>query len=622
MFLKNSLAKHYLFFIFLPILLLKLIYSRSTILNEFNFFQTIWVEMFFLIFFLALIEAIPSQKIKWIVYLTLNFILSTLLLGMILYYNYTGHIATVLMLSEFGQVGTVKDSALQLFKPIYLVLFADFIVLLAVKLFKKPKTSATTPKKNRWFLYGALILSLVMISVSVISHKDTRVARTDLAMKKQGLFTYEFLSVYNKMFVSASMSKNIDEIRQQIQDLKGVTYLPVEELKHHGVAYDKNLIVVQLEAFQDLLIDLEIDGQEVTPFLNSLAKESLYFSNTQQQISAGTTSDAEFISNTSLYPAPWEATTTLFGDREIPSLPKLLKTEGYKTMTMHTNDVSFWNRTNLYPALGFEEYFDKEFFGTEDTIGIGASDEVLFTKAISEFKSKQRWNQKFYAQLVTVTSHHPFTMPTDKIGITVPDEIKDTIVGKYLESANYTDRMLENFVNDLKDEGIWDDSMLVVYGDHLGLQTATFEEKDFTAAKYVLGRDYNFIDQYKIPLIIHVPNTGLTEEITTLTGQLDIMPTVTNLLGIPLDDTVHFGQDILNYPENIFAMRYYLPYGTFFTEDILFVPETGFEDGIAYDLKTYKKIANTAPFAEQYERMMQLVDLSDQYMLSLPKQEK
>ena len=112
----------------------------------------------------------------------------------------------------------------------------------------------------------------------------------------------------------------------------------------------------------------------------------MYFPKVYQQIGPGNTSDAEFIFNTSLYSAPYTATSETFGNRAIPSLPKLLKASDYTSLTFHANDVSFWSRDQLYPALGFDQYYDTEFFGNEDVIGIGPSDEYVYQKALPELK--------------------------------------------------------------------------------------------------------------------------------------------------------------------------------------------------------------------------------------------
>src|SRR5690606_37720784 len=116
---------------------------------------------------------------------------------------------------------------------------------------------------------------------------------------------------------------------------------------YFGAAKGKNLIVIQLEAFQNFVIGLSVLDQEITPNLNRLKSSSFYFPYFYQQIGEGNTSDAEFISNTSLYPLGSPAMSKLVGGKTVESLPRILSSYGYETMTMHVNDVSFWQRDEL-----------------------------------------------------------------------------------------------------------------------------------------------------------------------------------------------------------------------------------------------------------------------------------
>jgi lipoteichoic acid synthase len=104
-------------------------------------------------------------------------------------------------------------------------------------------------------------------------------------------------------------------------------------------------------------------------------------------------------------------------------------------------------------------------------------------------------------------------------------------------------------------------------------------------------------------------------------GQLDIMPTIANLLGISLQEqgVVHFGQDLLNIQKNVFGMRYYLPTGSFFNDHILFVPGKGFDDGTAVSLQTLQPVIDFKAYKSDYDYVMELMKLSDQYVNMLPK---
>lgn len=617
---KLGLENHTQFFIFTFLVLLKFLLVRGLLFEDASLFYTIFVEIGYILLLFGAVELLPVKMMKKTLYVGLNLVFSIMLLAVLIYHDYFGYIVTVHVFSQIGQVGTVKDSVLQLVEPIYFLLFIDFLILVAYYFINRKK-SELSGGLNLKFVIPVLVVGIALVGFNLFTQKDNDIANTVLAAEKQGILTYEILAVKEKVVQESEPAMTVEEqasLPEKIREVKGIEPMPEDMLRFAGVAKDKNIIVIQAEAFQDFTIGLEVDGQEVTPFLNELVGESLYFPNVYQQIGPGNTSDAEFISNTSLYPSAWTATSETFSDRDIPSFPKLLGEVGYRSMTFHANDVTFWSRDKMYPALGFDKYYDIEFFGSEDVIGIGPSDEYVYEKALPELKGLYDKGEKFYAQFVTLSSHHPFKIPADKEVIDLPAEFDGSIVGDYLKSINYTDRALRGFVDDLKEAGMWEDTVLVLYGDHFGLQPSGLENADFGLLKDLIGHDYTFLDQFNIPLIVSVGGTEIAEVNNVVGSQIDIMPTVANLVGVSLDEFVHFGQDIVNYPNNLFGVRYYMPVGSFFNNEIAFKPAEGFADGEGFNIHTGEAVTFTQ-YKEDYERILELLKMSDDYMNSLPK---
>ncbi|WP_102344792.1 LTA synthase family protein [Bacillus sp. Marseille-P3661] len=625
MFKKFGLETHTQFFVFLALVLLKFFVVRTLLFEGTGFFYTIFVEIGYLFFIFGLVELFPLYRLKKLLYVTINLVFSILLLAILIYHDYYGYIVTFQAFSQIDQVGTIKDSVLQLIDPIYLVLFADLILLTVLALVRKKAQLIENRERTLKFILPVMIVGIALLAFNIFTQKDTVIADTVLAAEKQGILTYEILSAKTVAASATALTDAEQEITPDlVHELKEIVHLPKEDLKLNGIAKDKNIIVIQAEAFQDFTLNLEIDGQEVTPFLNELLKESLYFPNVYQQIGQGNTSDAEFLFNTSLYPAPWTATSETFGDREIPSFPRLLKEQGYKSLTFHANDVTFWNRDEMYPALGFDQFYDINFFGNfghEDVIGMGPSDEYVYNMALPELKELHEQNQKFYAQFVTLSSHHPFIIPGNHDVIKLPEKFDGTLVGSYLKAINYTDQALEQLVNALKKEGMWEDTILVFYGDHFGLQPSGLSELDFEVLEAAIGHEYTQLDQFNIPFIVTVGGQNISEENVAIGGQIDMMPTVANLLDLSLENQVIFGQDLVNYYDNLFGMRYYMPNGAFFNKDIAFRPEEGFTDGEALDIYLRDPIEDFSRYEEDYNRVLKLMQLSDQYMKSLPQRE-
>ena len=614
---KFGLQKHRLFFYIVPIFLLKFIIVRYFLFEKVHIFETIWVEIFYLLFIFVLIEFLSNDRIKSITYIVINTILSILLMGLVLYFKYSGQVVSILMLSQLKQVGTVKESVAKLFNPLYAVLLLDLIILLIWKWKTKFTFHFGVQSKNHLFLAVMMIASFAMVVTSVVTNKNQLIASAAHVAESEGIFTYEIVTVIQNFTKPPELTLPPHKLQAKINELKQ-REITTTQPKFNAALQGKNVVFIQLEAFQDFLINLKVDGQEITPFLNVLASDSLYFSNVYQQIAVGSTSDAEFISNTSLYPNSNEATTKEFGDRAIPSLPKLLQKEGYYTITMHANEVAFWNRENLYPALGFEKWYDEEYFGDEEIIGIGLSDKIFFQKSHDVLKNLHDNDQLFYSQLVTLTSHHPFTLPAEENTLQLPTAYDDSIVGDYLRVAHYVDKQLKAFFEQLAKDHLLEDCVIVLYGDHQGLQENTLSLEDKEILDTLIGHEYNFLDQYNIPLLIHAYDENVTGQFDIVGGQIDILPTVANLIGLSLDNFIYFGQDLLNSENNLFGMRYYMPYGSFFYNDTVYMTQTSYEDGTGYDINTRKNVPTTMNLSNEYKRIMQLLELNDQYLNSLP----
>jgi lipoteichoic acid synthase len=616
---KLNIQKHRLFFLFLPLFICKFLIVRYFLFKEFQPLETLAFELVYIVFFLSLFELIKRERVKWITYLVFNIIVTGLLLGLVLYFKYSGQIVSIIMLSQLNQVGTVKDSVFKLLHPIYAVLLIDLFVIFITRAIRKYKVVQNHFHVNRLVLIPVAILCFSVISYFIIVEKDKLIVNAAYSAEKTGIFTYEIVCVMQMFQDPPTLSKKeIDSLQSTIFSIKDINPQLESSRNHFAELEGRNIIYIQLEAFQNLLIHQSVNDQEITPFLNKLVEDSLYFPNIYQQIAAGSTSDAEFLANTSLYPNTPGATTKVLSDRDIPSFPKLLREQGYTSITLHANDVDFWNRDNLYPALGFDYYYDIDFFGKQQIIGIGPSDRVLFEKAIPELKQLEEANKPFYAQFITLTSHHPFVLPEVLNDFELPKEMDDHIIGDYIQVAHYVDKQLQYFFEQLEENDLLDNSVIVLYGDHQGLQQKNFTEEDLAIMKSVLGYDYTIMDQLNIPLIIHASESSLKGQVDVVGGQIDILPTVSNLIGLSLDNYIYFGQDLLNDEDNLLAIRYYLPHGSFFNQEIASVVYTNYKDSTLYDLHANKQIPYTNQYAEDYKKIMKLLDLNDQYLNSLP----
>ena len=570
-------------------------------------------ELPFVLIVFSLIEAFAKKR-KMLYYLIANLLMTTILFAVIMYYKYYGVIVTYFALAQVNQVTAVKNSVFSLMDPYFLFIFTDVVVLAALMIKKKRdlnwKTKFNTPSSRK----VALALLTVSLIVCLFNIVPNRASMNEIVKAEQmGILNYEAYMIFSNKDQEYVEPEKITQAN--INKLKNVQ--PVEQPQLHGSAQGKNLIIIQMESLQNFLVNLKVEGQEILPNFNKLVNEHYYFDKFYQQVGQGNTSDAEYVVNTSLYIPPRGAATQMYADRELPSIAKLLKKHNYVSTTFHTNVVEFWNRGELYESLGFDSYYDAKYFGDEDTVFFGASDEVLYRKTLDQLEQLNEADQRFYAQVISMTAHHPYTMPEEKQLIELPERYKNTLVGNYLIAQYYADQQLGKFIEDLKESGLWDNSLIVLYGDHLGLPIYSLDNHEMNLMKEMYGRDYTYTDMINIPLV--VINEGTTEGkvFSEIGGQVDILPTVANLLGVSLEDQIHFGQDIFNTKQNLLPQRYYLPTGSFLTSEELFLSGSGYEDGKHYSLSD-ASVGTDGASEEEFQRALELLKMSDSYVNSLP----
>ncbi|MDC3416709.1 LTA synthase family protein [Aquibacillus salsiterrae] len=609
------------FFFFLIMMTIKVIMLRATLFENYNIAMSVWYEISIVALLFAVVE-LWQRRGKVISYLVIDMILSSVFLGMVVYQRYFETIPTYFDLLQLNQLGSVSDSIALLIKPTDFLYFADIGLLIVVVLLIKIKGYRMTKGISKPVAAFVLMNALLISTINFTFYSSERIMDQTLFSEQHGILNSQMIKAYAENKPTASYvfaTKDAGVQTDEISRIKGNIPVKFTDHKYFGAAKDKNLIVIQAESLQDFVINLKIDGQEITPNLNKWVKESFYFTNVFQQIGAGNTSDAEFIMNTSIYPKGDVAVSSLIDGQEIPSLPRILGEQGYRTATFHADDITYWNRDKLYPALGFDEYFAKNYFGDEDVVGIGPSDEVFYQKSMKQLKKFQQQGQPFYAQLVSLTNHTPFEMPEDKQYLDLPAEYEGTLIGNYLQSVRYADEALGQLFQSLQDAGLWDNSVIALYGDHSGVHGRLLQDEDVKLLGDMFGSPYSLIDRFNVPFIVYAPGVSdkNPQEIETTGGQLDMMPTIANLLGVE-PNYVYFGQNLLQYENNLLGMRYYLGTGSLFNNDILYTPETSKRTARLYnigDKDMVSKVVNPEDYFEQnVDQLLQIYDWSDAYL--------
>lgn len=572
------------------------------------------VPFFFIVF--SFIEWFASKR-KILYYMIANLLITLIYFAVLMYYKYYGVIATYHAMQQVDKVTKVGESTYSLITPYYLFVFVDiilFIVLMFIPKYISKWKEKGTIRMNRKALLSIIAVSLGFCLWDIVPNHA--IMNENKKAETMGILNYEVYKIFADTTEDEKLVDVKDITQDKVNEIKGIK--APETPAYFGVDKGKNLIIVQMESLQNFMIGLTVDGQEITPNLNKLAKETTYFNNFYTSAGQGTTSDAEFAVNTSFYvPKNEPATSSDYMKKAVPSLPKLLGDNGYFTATFHTNSVDFWNRNLLYKAIGFDRYYDQSWYGDDDHIAFGSSDEVLFAKTVPELVKLDAEKQPFYSMVISMSAHHPFKLPDEKKRITLPDKYEGTLLGDYILSQNYADYAMGQFLEDLKTSGLWDDSLIVFYGDHQGVPMYTLDSKEKDLVAELVGHEYGYTDMFNIPFMVHSPSGNLPAVMSGTGGQVDILPTVANLLGVSTEHQLHFGEDLFNQTKNLLPTRHFLPTGSFINNESIFVPGENYDDGTNYNLIDNSPLENGST-KEQFEAAQQLLLLSNSYVLQLP----
>ncbi|MGG3564480.1 LTA synthase family protein [Neobacillus rhizosphaerae] len=491
--------------------------------------------------------ALLFKKRTKLVMIIINFLLSFLLYANIAYYRFFNDFITVPVLMQTKtNAGQLGDSALSLMSPFDVFYFTDMFILVALALTVFKKVTVSNRKSFKIVLLFSITTFLFNLG---LAEKDrpqllTRSFDRNYLVKYLGAYNFTIYDVIQNIKSSSQRALADSSDITEVENYRKANYAAPNPT-YFGKAKGMNVIYISMESFQSFMIDYKMpDGQEVTPFLNSLAHDNntFYFENFFHQTGQGKTSDAEFLMENSLYPMAQGAVFVNKAQNTFQAAPAILKGYGYNSAVFHGNYKTFWNRNVMYKALGYDQFYDAEYYSMSDenTKNYGMKDKPFFKESMPILENMK---QPFYTKFISLSNHFPFEMDTEDTDFPAGD-YGDTVVNQYFQSAHYMDQSFEQFFNDLKASGLYDNTVIVMYGDHYGIS-----ENHNDAMAKVLGVDeitpaINAKLQ-RVPLFIHVPGVkgGVQKQIG---GEVDVRPTLLHLLGIDTKDYMEFGSDLLS----------------------------------------------------------------------------
>lgn len=577
----------------------------------------------------------PRNRFKYFLFLEILFTAICMINSV--YYTFYTSFASLSMLSltqYLGDVGdAVVENVIQLKDLLYLIPFITFIIV-HIKLkkkgyYKKVELKAERKRKTIKTLITGVIFTFIFV-ITLTSLDITRFAKQwnrEYIVMRFGIYVYQFNDVItslqpkiNSMFGYDKANKIFKEYYENKEEMKTNEYTNIFE--------GKNVIVIHAESMQTNAINLKFNDQEVTPTLNKLSSEGMYFSNFYSQVSVGTSSDSELTFTTSLMPTQSGTAFVSYFDRKYIAIPQLMKEKGYYTFSMHGNTADFWNRRAMHQNLGYEKFYSKKDYivTSENTIGLGISDKDFFSQSVPKIEQIANKYNSWYGLLIMLTNHTPFS-ETDKYGefavdmketVTKEDGTTEQIIhpymegtklGNYFKSMHYADSALGEFIDELDNKGLLDNTVLVIYGDH----DARLPKSDYnrlynydpTTDSLLDSKDpnYNEYDSYqyelgrKVPFIIwtkDMKDTKLNQEITNVMGMYDVMPTLGNMFGFY--NKYALGHDIFDIKDNNIVV---FPNSNWVTNKVYYNSQKGEYLSLTGDAISEEEISNNNKYAEK-----------------------
>lgn len=486
---------------------------------------------------------------KYVYMLIINGFLTLLIIIDLWYFRGFLTMPSALVVTQTSNLDNMSNTILSMTSNYDFIFIMDFIILAVYLIlfrnnFKKVKSNL------KGFLL-VLIISIIYIGyVPFNIHILKREVKNDYIFSNYdatntakyfspiGYHVFDLYTVYK----DSKPYKLTAEDKKDIEDYYKFKNENLPDNKYKGLFKDKNLLVIQVESLESFVIGQKVDGKEITPNLNKMLNNSLYFKNVFEQVNEGTSSDSDLMINTSMLPLRRGTAFFRYPNTTYYSLPKLLEESGYETNAIHSDKGSFWNYAQGLKGIGFQNFMDYSSFIDDEQIGLGISDGTAFKQTIPKIK---KMKQPFYTFQVTLSSHGPFDLPEKYQELDLKGELSNNILGGYFESVHYTDKQIGIFLDNLDKEGLLDNTVVVIEGDHTGVHKYYNDkiEKLNNAEKWWLDNG-----DHTVPFIIYNKNFNEPVQSELYGGQVDIMPTLLYLMGIDDEKYINsaLGRNLLN----------------------------------------------------------------------------
>lgn len=393
-------------------------------------------------------------------------------------------------------------------------------------------SEATQPAKRHWWLFAAsiaafIVLRLIITTSIYLSNRQNYENLHDAFASRytkfggrhlnyimhNGVMSYAIFSFINSIDTGVS-----DEDRQLAENFVKNNCPTYSDNNYKTSIERPNLIFIMVESLNAWAVNLDIDGQPVTPTLNALAADStnIVCLNVISQAKNGRSSDGKFMYQTGLLPMLDRSVAMEYSNRTFPSIVKALKQRGYKAVEICGDEPSLWNVENMSVAYGFDELYHQPELKAE----LEAYDYKI-DKVVMEYAAKYLPNigKSFMAQIFTGVMHSPYDYNFEPATWISVSKQYTPAVRNYLEKTHYFDQQLGIFLENLRRSRLYDNSVIVIASDH---SEPVDDDPNGRPSLSKNGNECVFI----------VINSSHGKQINGPVGQIDIYPTLLDVIDL------------------------------------------------------------------------------------------
>lgn len=536
--------------LFLKLIVFDILWSIMTIFESFTF-----VESYLTKLTIVLILLIPYLFFrKGNIVILLAFLLDILLEANLMYYR---TYYSPIPLSSYGLAGNLADFMGSVYDSLrwYDILLPLTSVTTWIAYAKYRRRNVKLLHFSDWWNAWLLPLIVVVLALCGITQYKGGFGKAYDHIRESAYLCSTCAPVYSVFGcilydITESQEKLTPQMEQEINDfLKGRPsfYIPKEKL-----AERTSCIVIFAESFESWVLERKVEGKEITPYLNKLLQErtTLYAPHVLTQVKGGRSIDAQLILCTGLLPINNGTYSSIYAKNEYPSIQKAMHQYRHSRNYLLTIDKpSTWNQGAIAQSFGadtiiaYKDFDMTETFGTHKRLG----DEDFFKQCREKIAKGEVWKDggNAYLQFVTYSGHAPFVIPehlrTISFSNAIPQKVQD-----FMTAAHYTDKAIGEFVAYLKTLPQYKNTLVVIVGDHEGLAGWRQELCQSPGGRGLVS------DKQFTPFI--VLNSPVSLRYDDVMGQVDMYPTLLNLLSLNAYPWKGLGQSILDPHKKPFAV--------------------------------------------------------------------